>query len=379
MRKTLWRTTLGSAVVLLISAVSVPGCSTSSGFKMPESTWFSWGKKKPDNTALASKPTTGLPAPPSTLTSPNTAPSYVPGTGGTSTYANNQYRGTPAGGTTPGAAAYGSQPGGANYYSAASYGTAAGANRGVGSANQAYGGTGSSQGFYSPDYRGAPTPAAGGTSAYARPSAPASYPAESGGYPAGSGGDAYGSYNQSGRVATPSAASQPWGQPAATSATPYAGTAGSSYGGAAAYGQTPATNAAPAYDASGANRGTTGYAGSTGAYSGSTYGGSLYGNAQPAAPQASGQDSLSPVVAAGGYRPGSTGRNTQFGTSDNLSVPSGEAVQPASFAGAGQAAGGSSLSAPSPIGGNAQNPDGGSSPAQTATGGSNTYPSTYQR
>jgi len=375
MRKSLWRTTLVLVVVFLLGAVSLPGCSTSSGFKMPETNWFSWGKKKPENTALASKPTTGLPAPPSTLTSPNTVPSYAPGSAGTSGYANNQYRGTTAGGTVAGTPSYGAQPGGANYYSNASYGGASGANRDAGQASQAYSGTGSSQGFYSPDYRGSPGPA-GGTSAYARQSAPA-------GYGPGPSGDAYGTYGQSGRAANPGTNGQPWGQSGAASPAPYAGPAGTNYGGGAGYGNGSssygqASNPASAggYDASGATRSATGYAGGAGSYGGSTYGGSVYGDTQTAPPQALGQESYSPAIAAGAYRPGSTARSTQFGTSNNLSVPSGESVQPASFAGAGQAGGGSPLSAPSPIGGSAAPQGGEPYPTRTATDGA--YPSTYR-
>lgn len=373
MRNSLWRTTLVMVVVFSMCAVTLPGCSTSSGFKMPSSDWLSWGKKKPETNSLASK-STGLPAPPSSSAAPNTVPSYAGGAAGTSGYAGAPYRSPTTGGTAAGTASYGTQPGGANYYSNASYGATSGA----GSANQAYGQTGASQGFYSPDYRGASAPA-GGTGAYARQSAP-------GGYPTGAGGDAYGSYGQGGYAASGGGTGQQLGQAAPPSPAPYAGAGASNYGANAAYGtssnsygqsQAPAT--APGYNAPGSYPSSSGYAGAAGSYGGQTYGGSMYGDAGAAGSQAAGQQPLSPAVASGGYRPGSTARNTQFGTSDNLNVPAGESVQPAVFAGGGQGGNSSPLSAPSPAVGNTYPQDGETSGTRTATGGGYPYPSTYQR
>jgi len=357
MRKSLRRTTLVLAVVFSISAVSLPGCSTSNAFKMPSSDWLSWGKKKPASTALASKPSTSLPAPPSSLASPNTVPSYAQGSGGTTgSYANNPYRGPTASGTPAAAASYGPQPGSPNAYPNAGYGAATGNAPGIAPAN-AYGGSSTSQGFYSPDYRGNSSPS-GASSLYAGQ-------AGSSGPVATPGGDAYGAYGQNGQngyAGTPQTA-QSWNQ----------GGAAPPYGATSAYGQAAGSPPPGSYDPYGNNRGNDAYAG------GSVAG--AYGNANatagptPAAPQ-----SYPAAVASGGYRPGSTARNTQFGTSDHLNVP-GESIQPASFAGGGQGGSGSSLAPPSPVGGNYGYEDGADSQTRTATGGGSNYPypSTYQR
>jgi len=358
MRKSLRRTTLVLAVIFSISAVSLPGCSTSNAFKMPSSDWLSWGKKKPANTALTSKPTANLPAPPSSLASPNTVPSYAQGAGATSGgYATSPYRSPTASGTPATPASYGTQPGSANTYPNAAYGAAPGAAQSAPPAN-AYGGSGASQGFYSNDYRGAAAPA-GAPNAYAGQAGPA-------GPPATHGADAYGAYGQSGYAGT-SQTGQGWSQGGAPA--PYDATAN-------AYGQPAAPPALGSYDPTGNHRGNDGYAAGGGAYGGSTYGDI---NAS-AAPMPSAQQPYPAAVASGGYRPGSTARNTQFGTSERLNVP-GESVQPASFAGSSQGGSGSSLSAPSPVGGNSNYQYGEDPPTRTATGSDSNYPypNTYQR
>lgn len=362
MRKSLGRTALVLAVIGLMAA-SFPGCSTSSGFKMPSSDWLSWGKKKPADTALASRSTTGLPAPPSSLASPNTVPSYAQGSGGTpGTYATAQNRSLTGSQTATAPAGYGTQPGAASNYGNASYGVAPGAAAGI-PTNPAYGGAGTSQGFYSPDYRGA-AGSTGATSSYAKQANPA-------GMANGAGADAYGSYGQSG-YAGASQATQPWSQTGAPAPAPYAAAPN-------AYGQTPAVATPNGNYNYGGNRSTDSYASGGAAYGGGTSAGSVYAESRPNAPAVPpAQDTPSTAYAAGGYRPGSTARNTQFGTSDNLNVPGGESVQPASFAGGSQGSG-SSLYAPAPVGSNGSYPTSETSPTRTATGTGSSYPSTYQR
>lgn len=361
MRKRLGRTTVALAVIGLMSAVSLSGCSTSSGFKMPSSDWLSWGKKKPADTAIASRSTTGLPAPPSSLASPNTVPSYAQGSAGTpGTYATAQNRGLTAGSTAAAPASYGMQPGATNTYGNNSYGAAPGAATGA-SASSPYGGAGASQGFYSPDYRGA-VGSASAASPYARQANPAG--------PASGTADPYGAYGQ-GSYAGSSQANPAYSQGGASGPAPY---------GAApnAYGQSPAP-AAP-YGNYGGNQSTDSYTtggGGGGAYSG-TPTGSVYGQTQSYAGAAPAPQAMpSATVAAGGYRPGSTARSTQFGTSENLNVPGGEPVQPASFAGGSQGSG-SSLYAPGPVGNNGSYPAGDGAPRTAAEAGGS-YPSTYQR
>ncbi len=356
MRKSLGRTTLVLAVVGLMSA-SFPGCSTSSGFKMPSSDWLSWGKKKPADTSLASRSTTGLPAPPSSLASPNTVPSYAQGPSGTpGTYATAQNRGLTGGQTAAAPASYGTQPGAPGNYGNASYGAMPGTATPA-PTSQSYGGAGTSQGFYSPDYRGAASPT-GPTSPYARQA-----------NTAGTTADPYGSYGQ-GSYAAPSQPSQTWSQGAASAPAPY-GAVPSAYGQAA----TPAPNSSYNYAGS---RGTDSYANGGTAYGSGNAGSSVYGEARPSAGTAPPQEMPPAAIASGAYRPGSTARSTQFGTSDNLNVPGGEPVQPASFAGGNQGSG-SSLYAPGTVGGNGPYPASEASPTRTAAEAGSSYPNTYQR
>ena len=361
MRKSLGRTARFLAVIGLMSAVSFPGCSTSSGFKMPSSNWLSWGKKKPADASLASKSPTGLPAPPSSLASPNTVPSYAPGSAASpGTYATAQNRSLTAGSTAAAPASYGTQPGAPSNYGNSSYGAMPGAAAGA-SAGPSYGGAGTSQGFYSPDYRGATGSTGGATSSYGRPASPA-------GMASGTAADPYGSYGQ-GSYAGPSQANPAFNQ---------GGSAPAPYGAAPnAYGQTAAPTGSSGYNYTD-NRGTAGYAAGGNAYAGGTSGGSIYSETRPQAGAAPAAQEMPPAtVATGGYRPGSTSRNTQFGTSDNLSVPGGESVQPASFAGGSQG-GGSSLYAPGPVGSGTY-PTSETTPTRTATGADSSYQNTYQR
>jgi hypothetical protein len=302
-----------------------------------------------------------LPAPPSSLASPNTVPSYAPGSGTSpGTYATAQNRGLTASPTAAAPASYGNQMGAPSSYGNASYGATPGTAAGA-SASPSYGGAGTSQGFYSPDYRGA-AGSTGATSAYGRQANPA-------GMASGTAADPYGSYGQ-GSYTGPSHANPAFNQGGSAPA-PYGATPN-------AYGQTPApTSPGGNYNYAG-NRGADGYASGGNAYGGGTSGGSIYSETRPQAGAVSPAQEMPPAtVAAGGYRPGSTSRNTQFGTSDNLSVPGGESVQPASFAGGSQG-GGSSLYAPGPVGSGTY-PTSETTPTRTATGADSSYQNTYQR
>ena len=360
MRKRLSRTTHVLAVLFTVSAVLLPGCTTSNAFKMPSTDWLSWGKKKPASPSFASKAAPNLPAPPSTLASPNTVPSYAQGAGTTSGgYANSPYRAPASGGTTAAPASFGANSSSVSPNTNQGYATAPGVAPGSPPAST-YGAPGSSQGFYSPDYRGAPG-TAGSSSVYANQPGPA-------GPVASQGADAYGSYGQSWQGGT-TPTQQGWGQGGAQPSAMYGATAGG-------YGQA-VPSASGNFAPYGNQSGHQGYPSG-----GSAYGGGGYG-APPvnAGPMPGGGTPHSPAVASGGYRPGSTSRATQFGTSDNLNVQPGQSVQPASFAGGGQPEPESSLSAPSPAGGNSYYQDSGNLPAHTATGNSGSYyhPNTYQR
>lgn len=366
MRNSLRRTTLVLAVLFCITAMSLPGCSTSNAFKMPSMDWLSWGKK-PSSPALASKPTNNLPAPPSSLASPNTVPSYAQGSGTAGgNYGANPYSGPASGGVSATPASYGGQPSSASGYPASAYGAAPGAAQAAagpsaasygspaasyGSSAAPYGSPAASQGFYSPDYRGSAS-TAGSPSVYASQPGLASPPPTSG-------GDAYGAYGPGGY----GGASQP-----GPSAAPYGATAN-------AYAQPAAPGAPGSYAPDGDARANSGYATDGGAY-----GSSVYGDARASASPLPPAQQAPATIAGGSYRPGSTARSTQFGTSDQLNVP-GESVQPASFAGGGQGGSSSSLSAPGPVGGTGSYPYGDASPTRTATGAETgvPYPGTYQR
>jgi hypothetical protein len=289
-------------------------------------------------------------------------PSYSPGSAASpGTYATAQNRGLTAGSAAP--ASYGAQSDVPSGYGNASYGAMPGTAAGA-SVNPSYGGAGTSQGFYSPDYRGA----AGSTNAsnsYGRP-------ANAAGMASGTTADPYGSYGQGG-YAGPSQANPAFNQ---------GGSAPAPYGAApSAYGQAPAPTGSSGYNYAD-SRGTAGYAGGGAAQGGGTSGGSIYSESRPQAGVAPAPQEMPPAaVAAGSYRPGSTSRNTQFGTSDNLNVPGGESVQPASFAGGSQG-GGSSLYAPGPVAAGTY-PASEAVPTRTAagtdSGHQNTYQNTYQR
>ena len=223
MRKSLRRTTLVLAALFSISAIALPGCSTSNAFKMPSADWLSWGKKKPTTPALASRPTNNLPAPPSSLASPNTVPSYSQGAGAAGgSYAATPYSGPASGGTSATPASYGAPPSSASQYPGAAFGAAPRSAQAAAPTAQPYGSSGASQGFYSPDYRGT-------SSAASAPSVYASQPGLAS-PPTTQAADAYGAYGQgsyggapqpgpSGAAAPYGATANAYGQPAAPAAS----------------------------------------------------------------------------------------------------------------------------------------------------------------
>jgi hypothetical protein len=272
-----------------------------------------------------------LPAPPSSNTAPSTAPSYAQGSGGSMRFGENAWNGGRAGQNN-----YAGQPNAGGYYSNASYGNG----RDLSASGQGATGrsAGAAQGFYSPEYRGG-TAAPGGQVYGASPAAntyQGGYVSDGAGAGAAPGtaprsGSMYGntpSYGGGTYAQTPSSAPAGYGS---SGTNPDAGY-GASGGAAAAYGQTPA-----------------------------------YPSTGQMGPVA--QNPASP----GSYRPGSTSRSTQFGTSDNINVPGRESVQPAVYAGGAGASGSQtpSSSAPATYGSDPYSPA-----PQTATGG---YPQTYQR
>ena len=268
------------------------------------------------------------------------------------TYATAQNRGLTAGSTAAAPASYGTQPGAPSNYGNDSYGAAPGAAAGA-STSQPYGGAGTSQGFYSPDYRGA----AGSTGA--------DQPLRRG-RPIRLGRRAGRQRIRTARMAraamrdrlspvrlrakaaprhplltvrprTPTARRQLPQLPTAITIT--------------------VATAAPIAMRLAAAR--------TVAEPPAAVSTVRLGPMPERCPRP--RRCLPPAVAAGGYRPGSTARNTQFGTSDNLNVPGGESVQPASFAGGSQGSG-SSLYAPGPVGSNGSYPTSEVSPTQDGHG-----------
>jgi hypothetical protein len=277
------------AVASGIAVIAFTGCSSTGSYKMPGADMFSWGKKKPADTSVAASSRSNLPAPPSSIATPQTPPSYTapPASG----YSQERLATAPA---TPSGPI--GQPSGNPY---ASTGHPAP--------------TGTSQGFYSQDYTqsGGSHPPYGGGSA-----APSPY-LQAG--PA-SGGAAWSSN------ATPQYAPPPTGYGSAFPQSNYSPPEG--------YGQTAAlpsnSHAAPP---------STGHPNQTfpsGQYGHSSQGSSIY-----SAPDSGAAYSVPPAEMQawqGGefsepYRPGSTGRPTP--SSDALRVAEGPGIQPASFSGAG--------------------------------------------
>jgi hypothetical protein len=329
------------------------------------STWMSWSKKKPADSALAStKPSTNLPAPPSSTATPRVGPSYAQASGQTS---------------PTGQASFASQPSSGDYYSNSSPSTGYSGTRTASTASQSYAGQGTSpaKGFYSS------TP----NSTQAQPAGSTSYPSSpsTGSYAGGYGGDAYSpSYGQSSYGAGASA-SQPATPTAPTSS--YSNTGGS-YSATMPAGTTPDTYGLPGGGSSSYGSGTAAggdYASGDGyGYGTSPYASSSQTPSQPANLSYPSTSTPGPsagqVDAPGSYRPGSTARATQFGSSSELSVPGEDDVQPASFAGgsAGSPSNAAAGVTPPPYG----SYDGGSyaPPTQMASPDSTyTMPETYRR
>jgi hypothetical protein len=342
-----WGLTL--TAVFSLSAVLFTGCSTGNSFKMPS---LGWGKKKSDSSSLASNtPSTNLPAPPSTSATPNQVPDYS--------------------GNSDGRAANGTANAPSNYNMASRSNTYGNPAPGYAANNAA------AQGFYSSQYDqgGSANRNGYGQAAAGQSGSPAAYGA--------------------------AAATNPYGtpaQPASAGVRSYATDAyntQSSGGAGSQYANGYAANPAPASASIDSNSNVGSYSSggyrqdsaSTGSYQQGRSGASQSYNAGASAAQAapSGQvygqqqpvgNAAAPSTNVADYRPGSTGRTTPYGDSNNLSVPTREGVEPASFAGSEAP---SSTNYPSTgVGSNySRDPY---SPARTANGTSpSAYPNTYQR
>jgi len=290
------------AVFFTIAAISLTGCQ--SGFKMPSIPSIgSWGKKKP--TSLATKPATELPSPNATA-NPGQLPSYAKG------------RGT-------GATGMGARPGGSHYLNA-SHGTAP-SNPGY-----AHSGASPARGFYSPEYgdAGARQSVSGG---YDRPTT--SYPSNPGSSGSGSRNDSYGAGGFPPRSGAP-ATGQAW--TSEDRGSQYGGTSPRSTVSDYGYGRTATRNSASASDyrshgapgsASDYSRASASVGGTSPSYLNSKSGPPYRGAGSPAA--GSVPPPTSPSVASGDYLPGSTGRRTQYGDSQDINVAGLRDIQPASY------------------------------------------------
>ena len=144
MRSTLFQNLKTWTLAMGITAIAMAGCSSTGGYTMPGSNWLSWGRKKPANSTLASTNpprTDHLPAPPSSLATPQTAPSYAQSglAAQSATAASASAPGPNSWSSTPPAAASQTPRPGSQFTPAASPSTA--------------------QGFYSPQYGPASHPA----------------------------------------------------------------------------------------------------------------------------------------------------------------------------------------------------------------------------
>ncbi len=280
MRSSFCRALQTGTVILGIFAVA--GCSNTSNWKLPGSSWLSWGRSEPAASTVASQTpkSSQLPAPPSSLSTPQAAPTYTqtsPPSSAASVPSSPTSTHNPYGGTSSPSAS--------------------------GSPNTA-------QGFYSPDYHPAPPPsspaasspppASGAPAHYGTPSAPSDQPSAHA-IPAQPTGDFSGAGLPSREH--PSARDSIYAAPASpgrSSASPYAG---------------PPTGTPPpgwGDDAPSAvgDRDT------------------MHGHLPPvqSEPSPAWPDSPSPSPSSpptGGYRPGSTARTTPFGSSDSLQVAEG--------------------------------------------------------
>ncbi len=274
-----------------VAAVTLTGCSGTSSYRMPGMDMFGWGKKKPADTSLASTDRTNLPAPPSHASRPQPAPSYQqPPSGGvpSTQMASNQML-----------------PGG--------HGGQAG-NHGHPSTGQ-HASTSTSQGFYSPQYTPqsqhgtAGMPASGSTQ-------PSNAHAQAGLQSAG------GTWNSS-----PASIYAPptTHHPSSTAASPYASPSGFDQSGfnpgAGTQGQFTGHQASQSYP-------STGYPSPVSEGSSPSFGSGHTSVAPPSTAQAWQHGN-----ASGTYRPGSTSRETPYGSSDSIRTAEVPGIQPASFSG----------------------------------------------
>jgi hypothetical protein len=374
MRNSFSRVTSKVAVATCLVAFCLAGCQSTGTSKLSKPEWFSWGKKKPSSSTLAStKSGNDLPAPPSNGAIPNPVPSYAqPG-------AKPGYAGAPAGYTGVGAspASYGTTGPSSYDYSKTPYGGGATAGAAPQSATSnpysrpfsTAGTSGHGAAGYGDSYTQQPGGAAYAGSAGARP--PAGYAGANPGSP-GNVNPAYGTaYGQAAGSYTPN-----------TAASAY--DAGARGPGARGYGQDASTASPyPADPRAGAT--APGAYGPTQPYYGS-------GNSGPYAPRGGnfGQDRSEPnagyaeniptrtdgatATAGAGYRPGSTVRNTRFGNSQQLDVSGADSVQSTAFNSTNEAGSRTSGNAPAPSAGG-ENDSGASYPStRTATGGGSAYP-----
>jgi hypothetical protein len=324
MRRNLSKVLQVLAVTSGIAVTVFTGCSSTGSYKMPGMDMFSWGKKKPADSSLAASSRSNLPAPPSSTSRPQPVPSYTP---------------TQPSGASP--AQMASNP-------ATSPGSFGQAGRLPHANTGQTGSTSTSQGFYSPEYapQSAPSSSYGGNAVPSNPYAQTGAP--SSGTPWNS--------NPASQYAPPNA-----GYPSSTPQSPYATPSGSGQ-----YGPGPGAGTAPA-GASPMNQ-----IHPSGGYGNLNSGGTTYptpsaGQAY-SAPSVGGQPTQEDV-ANKPWRPGSTGRETPYGSSDGLRVAEAPGIQPASFSGAN-----SQYPASQPAG---QQPPGNSAPAASPYGSNSGYPSIY--
>jgi hypothetical protein len=309
MRRNLSKILQVLAVTSGIAVIALTGCSSTGSYKMPGMDMFSWGKKKPADSSLAASNRSNLPAPPSSTSRPQPVPSYTP----------NPPAGAPptqmASNPTAPAGSFG-QAGRLPYTNTGQPGP-----------------TSTSQGFYSPEY----TPQSAAPSSYGADAGPSNPYAQVG-------------VPSSGTPWNSSPASQyapPPGYPNSAPQSPYAAPSG--YG---QYGAEPVAGTMP-----------SGTSPMNQIYPGGGYGNPNAGTATYQAPNTGQMYSAPPVgaqptqedVANRPWRPGSTGRETPYGSSGGLRAAEGPGVQPASFSGAN-----SQYSAPPSA---SQEPAGNSAPA----------------
>jgi hypothetical protein len=279
---------------------------------------FSSNKKKPADSSLAASNRSNLPAPPSSTSRPQPVPSYTPPPGASPT----QMASNPT--ALPGSSG---QNGRLPYTNTGPLGP-----------------TSTSQGFYSPEYspQTAPPSSYGGN-------AVASNPYAQGGVP--NSGTPWQS-NPASQYAPPTS-----GHPSSAPQSPYAApSAYQHYGPGPGSGMPAGASSYPSGGYGNLNTGTSSYQPPSHGQAYST----PPGGAQPRQED----------VANRPWRPGSTGRETPYGSSDGLTVAEGPGVQPASFSGANSPYPGSHSAG--------QGPAGSSPPTASPYDSHQSYQSIYQ-